>query len=87
MIARFRPAHEELAAEEILVVEFRHRALRFFHGVHLHEGETLRALIVFVSHNLGILHLAYAIEEFEEIALRGFEGQVADVESRRCDFN
>jgi hypothetical protein len=28
-----------------------------------------------------------AVEQFEEVALRSVEGQIADVKARRCDFN
>ena len=87
MLARFRAAHEELAAEEFLVVQFGDGALRFFHRIHLHKRETFRALVVFVGHNLRVLHLADAIEELEEIALCGFERQIADVKTRRRDFD
>ena len=31
MFARFRPAHDQLAAKEFLVVQFAHCAFRFFH--------------------------------------------------------
>ncbi len=87
MLARFRAAHEELAAEELLVVQLGDGALRFFHRIHLHKGEAFRALVVLVGHDLRVLHLADAIEELEEIALRGFERQIADVQPRRGDFD
>ena len=87
VLARLRAADQKLATKEILVVQLADRALRFFHGVHLHKGETFRALVVFVGHNLRVLHLADAVEELEEIALRGFERQVAHVKTGRGDFD
>ena len=87
MLARFRAAHDQLAAEEFLVVQFLDGAFRFFDRVHLHKGETLRTLVVFVGHDLGVLHRADAIEELEEIALRRFERQVPDVKPGRGDFD
>ena len=87
MLARFRAAHEELAAEELLIVQLGDGALRFFHRVHLHKGKAFRALVVFVGHDLRVLHCAHAIEELEEIALRGLERQIADVKPRCCDFD
>ena len=73
MVGRFRPAHHQLAAEELLVVKFGHGPLRFFHGLHLHECETFRALVVFVAHNLGVLDVADAVEQVEQVALRRIE--------------
>ena len=87
LLARLRAAHEQLAAEELLVVQLGDGAFRFFDGLHLHEGETFRALVVFVGHDFRVLHLADAVEELEEIALGRFEGQVADVKTRRGDFD
>lgn len=68
-------------------MQLRHGPLRFFDREHLHKGETFRALIMFVGHDLGVLHLADAIEEFEKIALRRFERKVADVKPRRGYFD
>jgi hypothetical protein len=82
MLTRFRATDHEFAAEEFFVVQFHHRSLRFFDGLHLHKGETLGALIVPVTYNLRVLHVADAIEQAEEIALRRVEGQIADVEPR-----
>lgn len=74
MLGRFRAAHYELSAEELLIVELAHCPLRFFDGLHLHEGEPLRALIMFVAHDLGVLDMADAVEEVKQIALRRVEG-------------
>lgn len=74
VLGRFRAAHYKLAAEKLLVVELTHCPLRFFDGLHLHEGEPLRALIMFVAHDLGVLDVADAVEEVEQIALRRIEG-------------
>jgi hypothetical protein len=83
----FRAAHNEPATEEFLVVQFLHSALRFLDGLHLHKGKTFRALVVPIAYDLCVLHVANAVEQVEEIALGGVEGQVANVETRRRDFN
>ncbi len=82
MLARFRATDHEFAAEEFFVVQFLHRSFRFFDGLHLHKGETLGSLVVPVTYDLRVLHVADAIEQAEEIALRRVEGQIADVEPR-----
>src|SRR5262249_38069250 len=69
VFARFRAADYHLAAEEFLVVQFLHRALRFLDRLHLNKGETFRTLIVAVAHDFGVLDVADAVEELEEIAL------------------
>jgi len=83
----FRAAHNEPATEEFLVVQFLHSAFRFLDGLHLHKRKTFRALVVPIAYDLCVLHVANAVEQFEEIALGGVEGQVANVETRRRDFN
>jgi hypothetical protein len=83
----FRAAHNEPAAEEFLVVQFLHRAFRFLDGLHLHKRKTLRALIVTIAYHLCIVHVSDAVEQFEEIALGRVKRQIADVETRRRDFN
>ena len=87
MLAGLRAADDEPATEEFLVVQFLHGAFRFLNGLHLHEGKTLRALIVPVTYDLSVLHVPHAVEQFEEIALSGVEGQVADIKTRRSDFD
>ena len=82
MLIGFRAAHDESATEEFLVVQFLHRAFRFVDGLHLHKRKTLRALVVTIAYDLCVLHVANAVEQFEEIALGGIEGQVANVEAR-----
>ena len=82
----FRAAHNEPATEEFLVVQFLHSAFRFLDGLHLHKRKTFRALVVPIAYDLCVLHVANAVEQFEEIALGGVEGQVANVERRRRDF-
>jgi hypothetical protein len=83
----FRAAHNEPATEEFLVVQFLHSAFRFIDGLHLHKRKTFRALIVPITYDLCVLHMANAIEQFEEIALRGVERQVANIETRRSNLN
>ncbi len=87
MLAGFCAAHYQSAAEEFLVVQFLYGALRFLDGLHLDKGKTLRALVVPVTYDLGILHVPHTVEQFKEIALGCVEGQVADVKTRRSDFD
>ena len=87
MLARFRAADHEFATEEFFIVQFLYRSFRFFDALHLHKGETLGALVVPVTYDLGVLHVADAIEQVEEIALCRVEGQITDVEPRRSDFD
>jgi len=68
-------------------MQFLHCALRFLDRLHLDEGETLRALIVAIAHHFRVLDVADAIEELEQVALGGVEGQIADVKTRRSDFD
>ena len=87
MFARFRSAHDQLAAEEFLVMQLGHRSLRFVHGLHLHKSEALGALIMFIAHDFRILHVADPVEEIKEIALRGIERQITDIKPWRSDFD
>ena len=87
MLARFRAADHEFAAEEFFVVQFLDGALGFLDGLHLHEGEPFRALVVAVTDDLRVLHVANAVEQFEEVAFGGVEGKVADVKTRRTYFD
>jgi hypothetical protein len=87
MLIGFRAAHNKPATEEFLVVQFLHRAFRFLDGLHLHKRKTFRALIVPIAYDLCVLHVSNAVEQFEEIALGSIERQVANVETRRDDFN
>jgi hypothetical protein len=87
MLIGFRSAHNEPATEEFLVVQFLHRAFRFLDGLHLHKRKTFRTLVVPVANDFRVLNMSNAIEQVEEIAFGGVEGQVANVETRRRDFN
>src|SRR4051812_33324847 len=87
MLARFRTAHDQFAAEEVLVMQFLDGALRLVHREHLNEGKALRTLVVFVRYHLGVLHRADAVEELEEIALRRIKRQVPDIEPGGRDFD
>jgi len=87
MLIGFRAAHNEPATKEFLVVQFLHRAFRFLDGLHLYKRKTFRALIVPIAYDLCVVYVANAVEQFEEIALGGVERQVANVETRRRDFN
>ena len=82
MFARFRAADHELAPEEFLVVQFLYGALRFVDGLHRNECKTFRALVVAIAYDLSVLHVADAVEQLEEIALRRVEGQIAHVKAR-----
>lgn len=83
----FRAAHNEPATEKFLVVQFVHGALGLVDRLHLHKRKTFRALIVTIAYDLCVLHVSNAVEQFEEVALGGVERQIADVETRRRDFN
>ena len=87
MVARLRATDYELASQKLLVVEFLHRSFCFIHGEHLYKGKTFRALVVFVADHLGVLDLSDAVEELEQVALGCVERQVADVKTRRSDFD
>jgi hypothetical protein len=87
MLIGFRAAHNEPATEEFLIVQFLHRAFRFLNGLHLDKRKTFRTLIVSIAYDLCVLHVSNAVEQVEEIALGGVERQVANVETRRRDFN
>jgi hypothetical protein len=87
MLIGFRAAHNEPATEEFLVVQFLHSAFRFLDSLHLHKCKTFRALIVPIAYDLCVLHMSNAVKQVEEIALGGVERQVANVETRRRDFN
>jgi hypothetical protein len=87
MFGCLRAAHDQFTAEEFLVVQFVNGAFRLIDGLHGDEGEAFRPLVVPVGHDFGIVHLADAVEELEQIALGRIEGQVADVKSRRRDFD
>ena len=87
MLAGLRATDHESAAEEFLIVQFLHGAFRFLNGLHLNERKTFRALIMPITYDLGVLHLPHTVEQFEEIALSGVEGQVADIKTRRSNFD
>jgi hypothetical protein len=42
---------------------------------------------VAVAYNLGILDVSNSVEQFEKIALGCVERQIADVQTRRSNFN
>ncbi len=82
MLAGLRATNNESATKEFFVMQFLHGAFRFLNGLHLNERKTFRALIMPVTYDLSVLHVAHAVEQFEEIALGGVEGQVADIKTR-----
>ena len=41
VFARFRSTHDQFAAKEFLIVQFRDGAFGLIHGQHLHKGKTL----------------------------------------------
>jgi hypothetical protein len=87
MLIGFRAADDEPATKKFLVVQFCYRTFRFLYGLHLNKRKAFRALVVPIAYNFCILHVSNAVEQLEEIALGGVERQVADVETRRRDFN
>ena len=87
MLIGFRAAYDEPATEKFLVVQLLHRPFRFLDGLHLDKRKTFRALVVPIAYDLCVLHVSNAVEQFEKVALGGVEGQVANVETRRRDFN
>jgi hypothetical protein len=87
MFARFSAADDELAPEEFLVMQFLYRAFRFIDRLHGDDGEPFRALVVAIAHDLGVLHVTDTVKQLEEIALRRVERQIADVQTRRSDFD
>ena len=87
MLVGFRAANNEPAPEEFFVVQFVHSAFRFLDGLHLDKRKTFRALVVPIAYDLCVLHVSNAVEQVEEITLGSVERQVANVETRRCDFN
>jgi hypothetical protein len=62
MLTRFRAADHEFATKELLIVQFLDGTLRFLDRLHLHESETFGPLIVTVTYDLGVLHMANAVE-------------------------
>jgi len=79
MLAGFCAAYYQPAAEEFLIVQFFHGALRFVDGLHLYKRKTFRALVVAVTYDFRILNVSDAVEQFKQIALGCVERQVADV--------
>jgi hypothetical protein len=86
-LACFGAAHDQFAAKEFLIVQFLDGAFRLFHGLHLDESKTFRTLVVAVANDFRVLHVANAVEQLEEIALGGVEGQISYVKTRRSDFD
>jgi hypothetical protein len=68
-------------------VQFVHSALGFLDGLHLNKRKAFRALVVPIAYDLCVLDVSNTVEQVEEIALGGVERQVANVETRRRDFN
>jgi hypothetical protein len=87
MLIGFRPAYHKPSTKKFLVMQFLYRAFRFLDGLHLHKRKPFRALVVPIAYDLCVLDMSNAVEQFEEIALSGIERQVANVETRRRDFN
>ena len=87
VLVGFCPAHHQSATEEFFVVQFLHGTFGFLDGLHLYKCETFRTLVVPVTYHFGILHVPYTGKQFEQVALCGVEGQIADVQSRRGDLD
>jgi hypothetical protein len=73
-------ANDQFPSQEFLIVQLRDGAAGFLDRLHLDEGEPFRALVMFVTHYLRVLHLPYSVKELEQVALRRFEGEVTDIE-------
>ena len=87
MLGGFRAAHHQFAAEKFLIVQLLYRSPCFIDRLHLNESEAFGALVMPITNNLGVVHVTDTIKELEQIALRGVEGQIADVKTRRSDFD
>jgi hypothetical protein len=87
MLVGLRAAHDQPAAEELLVVQFLYRTLCLLNGLHLHKCKTLRALIVAITDDLCVLHVSHTVEQLKEIAFCRVEREIANVKTGRCDFN
>ncbi len=87
MLSGFGATDHELASEKLLVVQFLNGAFRLVDRLHLHEGKALRPLVVPVAYDLRVLNVSNTVKQLEEIALRGVKRQVADVKTRRRDFD
>lgn len=87
MLAGFGAAYYQSAAEEFLIVQFFDGAFRFLNGLHLYKGKPFRALVVPITYDFRILDVPDSVEQFEKIALGCVERQVADVQTRRSDFD
>ncbi len=83
---RLGATDHQRAAHEVLAVEIGHGLLGVFNGHHGHKGEALAALGAVVHHHFRVLHLAGAVEEFEEITLRGVIAEIADVKALAGHF-
>ena len=86
VFARFRAANHQFAAEEFFVVQFFHRPFCFLDSLHLNEGKAFRSLIMAIAHHLGVLHVADAVKQLEQVALGRVERQIAYVKPRRRNF-
>ena len=77
----FGTADLQGAAHEVFAMEFSDGATGFFDGAHGDEGEAFGALGAVVDDDFGILDIADAVEEFEQVAFGGVVGEIADVEA------
>ena len=87
MLAGLGAAYHKPAAKKFLIVQFFYGAFRFLNGLHLHKSKSFRALVVAITHDLGILDVPDSVEQFEKIALGCVERQVTNVQTRRSDFD
>ena len=68
-------------------MQFRDRSLGFFDRLHLNECETFRPLVVTVTNYFRILNVPDAVEQVEQITLRGIKREITDVQSGRRNFD
>ena len=69
MLGRFRAAHYQFPAQELLIVQFLHGPFGFLDSLHLDKGKAFGALIVPITDYLGVLDVSYTVEQFEQVAL------------------
>jgi len=72
-IRSFGTAHDQFAAQKLLVMKFLNRSPCFLDRCHLNERKAFGTLCILMTDDLGILNLAYTIKKLEKIAFRSIE--------------
>jgi hypothetical protein len=73
--------HLQIAASEILGIEFLDRLKTFFSVGHFDESESLRPIRTEINHHLGTIYFPVGFKQGLEFAICGIEGQVSHVNS------